>query len=290
MAVSVRGETAPSRPSNDSSACVAVMSSFPEELAAIESTMGIDRANVETESINGVDFKSVQIGGKHFLFFMTGMSLVNAAMNTQLALDHFHVRAVYFTGIAGGIDPAFGPGDVVIPERWHYHAEEAYVNEISPGHYVLPDYLKPHYKNFGMMFPDDVWVKREGMADWQQVAAFPADDALLADARKATESMPPLKLGDHVCKLRIGGDGVSGTVFCDNADYRKWVFDVWKAECLDMESAAIAHVCWQNKTPCLIVRGLSDLAGGQAGKNQEEQYLNAAAANSARVLTTILQH
>ena len=92
---------------------------------------------------------------------------------------------------------------------------------------------------------------------------------LLLAAKKTTDSHAAgMKVGERVCKVTFGGDGVSGTVFCDNAEYRKWVFEVWKAECLDMESTAIAQVCWENKRPCLIVRGLSDLAGGQAGANQ----------------------
>ncbi len=268
--------------------CYAVMASFPEELQAIESIMIPKGSAFEATSVNGVDFKSAEIGGRRYLFFLTGMSLVNAAMNTQMALDHFNVRAVFFSGIAGGIDPAYSPGDVVVPARWHYHAESAYFNETSPGKYATADYFKQKYKNFGMIFPDDVTVKRDGMENWKQVESFPADEALLAAGRRAAESLPAMKTGDHVCKVTFGGDGVSGTVFCDNAAYRKWVFEVWKAECLDMESTAISHVCWQNKTPCLIVRGLSDLAGGQAGKNQEEQYTNAAADHAARVLAKVL--
>ena len=99
-----------------------------------------------------------------------------------------------------------------------------------------------------------------------------------------------MKTGDRVSKVTYGGDGVSGTVFCDNAEYRKWIFEVWKAECLDMESTAIAQVCWENKKPCLIVRGLSDLAGGQTGPNEEATYLKAAADHSAVVLERILQN
>ena len=119
---------------------------------------------------------------------------------------------------------------------------------------------------------------------------FPADEKLLAAARRATDAMPPLTLGDHASTMVYGGDGVSGTVFCDNATYRQWVFQVWKAQCVDMESAAIAQVCWANKTPCLIIRGLSDLAGGQAGTNEVNQYLKAAADYSAQVLVRILQN
>ncbi len=270
--------------------CIAVLASFPEELEAIVSVMVPDRSKLVSQRINGIEFRTAEIGGRQYVFFLTGMSLVNAAMNTQLALDHFNIRAVFFTGIAGGIDPAYGPGDVVVPARWHYHSEAAYFNETAPGKFNLASFFKQKYKNFGMIFPDDVTVIREGMKDWAQVPFFPADDRLIAAAKKATDAMAPLKTEDRVSKVTYGGDGVSGTVFCDNAEYRKWIFEVWKAECLDMESTSIAQVCWENKVPCLIVRGLSDLAGGQTGANQEEIYLKSAADHSAVVLEKILQN
>ena len=269
---------------------IAVLASFPEELESIINVMVPDKAKLAATRLNGIEFRTAELDGRRYVFFLTGMSLVNAAMNTQLALDHFNIRAVFFTGIAGGIDPAYGPGDVVVPARWHYHSEAAYFNETAPGQFALAGYFKQKYKNFGMIFPDDVTVIRDGQKNWEQVPYFPADDHLLAAAKKATDSMPPMKTGDRPSKVSYGGDGVSGTVFCDNAEYRKWIFEVWKAECLDMESTSIAQVCWENKTPCLIVRGLSDLAGGQTGANQIEVYLKAAADHSAAVLEKILQN
>ncbi len=267
----------------------AVMASFPEELESIEAIMVPDRSKLQSTRVNGIEFKSAEIGGRHYLFFLTGMSLVNAATTTQLALDHFNIGAVFFTGIAGGINPEFHPGDVVVPERWVYHSEAAYFNEPTPGKFNVAGFFKQKYKNFGMIFPDDVTVIRDGMNRFEQVASFPADPALLAAARKATDGLEGLNFGDRRSRISYGGTGVSGTVFCDNAEYRKWVFEVWKADCLDMESTAIAQVCWANKKPCLIVRGLSDLAGGQSGENEEELNLKAAADHSARVLVRILQ-
>jgi adenosylhomocysteine nucleosidase len=281
---------APPPPPKSGPEYIAVLSSFPEELEAIEKVLVPAAAKLQVTRVNGLDFSVAEVDGRRYLFFVTGMSLVNAAMNTQLALDHFNIRDVYFTGIAGGINPAYSPGDVVVPARWAYHAEAAYFNETAPGQFNLAGYFHQKYANFGMIFPDNVTVKRDGMPDWSQVPFFPADDKLLAAAKKATDAMPPLKLGDRVSKVVCGGDGVSGTVFCDNAEYRKWIFTVWKAECVDMESTAIAQVCWENRVPCLIVRGLSDLAGGQAGANQEEEYLKAAADHSAEVLEVILKN
>lgn len=268
---------------------VAVMASFPEELAAIQSMMVPDPAKVQTTEINGIKFTVAEVGGKRCVFFLTGMSLVNAASSTQLVIDRFNVQAVFFTGIAGGVNPDYSPGDVVVPAQWSHHSEAAYYNETAPGKFNLPGWFPHKYPNFGMIFPDEVQVIREGWADYSRMTSFPADPALLAAAQKATASLPPMKTGDHPSKLSFGGVGVSGPVFCDNAEYRKWVFKVWKADCLDMESTAIAQVCWTNKKPCLIVRGLSDLAGGQTGGNQMEIYLKAAAEHSATVLVQILK-
>ena len=269
---------------------IAVLSAFPPELAAIEAVMISDKTPNQTFRIAGREFRTAEINGRHFVFFLTGMSLVNAALTTQMALDRFHVRAVFFTGIAGGVDPGLHAGDVVIPARWHYHSEAFYFNETAPGKFTLAPFYHGTHKNFGMIFPESVTVIRDGMKDWAQVPFFEADPALLAAAERATATLPPMRLGERVCKVQYGGDGVAGTVFCDNAEYRKWVFDEWKAVCLDMESTAVAQVCWENKKPFLVVRGLSDLAGGQAGENQMEANLKAAADNSAAVLTRILQN
>ncbi len=280
----VHAADAPPAPS-----CVLVMASFEEELAAIEKLAVPDPARVETTTINGVTFRSADLGGgRRGVFFLTGMSLVNAAGTTQLALDRFHPRAVFFAGIAGGVNPKFHPGDVIVPARWRYHAEAAYFNETAPGKFRLPDWFPHKYANFGMIHPDDVQVIREGMNKYERVPAFPADERLLALARGAAAALPPLKVGERVCQVECGGVGVSGTVFCDNAEYRKWVFTTFRADCLDMESAAIAQVCWTNQVPCLVVRGLSDLAGGQPGKNELE-FLQAAADHAAQVLARTLQ-
>src|SRR5207302_863119 len=77
--------------------CFAVMASFPEELEAIEKLLVPDPAKFESTTINGIPFKTAEVNGRRCVFFLTGMSLVNAAGSTQLALDHFNVQAVLFT-------------------------------------------------------------------------------------------------------------------------------------------------------------------------------------------------
>ena len=55
--------------------------------------------------------------------FLSGVSMVNAAMNTQLVLDRFNVTHIIFSGIAGGVNPAYHIGDVVIAEQWGQYQE-----------------------------------------------------------------------------------------------------------------------------------------------------------------------
>ena len=52
------------------------------------------------------------------VLFLSGVSMVSAAMTKQLALDHFPIERIVFSGIAGGVDPGLDIDDVVVPEQW----------------------------------------------------------------------------------------------------------------------------------------------------------------------------
>lgn len=268
---------------------IAVATAFQPEIAAVRKVFYEPGAVPEIKIIRGIKFEIIPFHGKKLLIFPTGMSLSNSARATQLAIDYFKIDAFLFSGIAGGINPDLHPGDVTIPARWYYHAEAAYFNQKPDGSYEIATYFKQKYPNFGMIFPDEVTVIREGMKEPARKPYFEADARLLRIARRAVKNMPPLKLGNRDVTFKIGGSGVAGPVFMDNGKYREWVHRVWKADCLDMESTSIAQVCWINRTPCLIVRSLSDLAGGQKGKNQEEHFAQIASENAALVLKAVVE-
>ncbi|MDP3068800.1 MAG: 5'-methylthioadenosine/S-adenosylhomocysteine nucleosidase [Opitutaceae bacterium] len=267
----------------------ALCAAYPPEIAALHAAFGVDEQKGFTRTmINGLAFHRGTYGGKDVVVFRTGVSLVNAAYQLQLALERFPITHVLFAGVAGGIDPALQVGDVVIPERWAYHAEAAYLNEDGRGGYFVPHYLKPKLPNFGMIFPTETGVAREGEEAFQRRADFPADAMLLAAARRALPKLPALRKGGREIAVTVGGVGVAGPVFMDNAKYREWVFRVWQARCLDMESTALAHVAYVNRKPILIVRGLSDLAGAQHGANPIDDNEASVSAIAVRVLRAIV--
>lgn len=57
--------------------------------------------NTAVHSLNGVDFSTGQLQGHEVVLFLSGISIVNAAMTVQLALDHFNIKQIVFSGIAG---------------------------------------------------------------------------------------------------------------------------------------------------------------------------------------------
>src|ERR1700678_1732475 len=58
-----------------------------------------------------------------FVIVLTGISIENASMLTQIMIDHFKVHHLLLSGIAGGVDPGHNIGDVVIAEKWAFPLE-----------------------------------------------------------------------------------------------------------------------------------------------------------------------
>ncbi len=138
---------------------IAVVAAYDGELKAIREVIEGEKI-LEERSINGVKFSIGTAYGKRVIFFLTGISVVNAAMTTQLVLSEFEIRALLFSGIAGGINPELKKGDVAIPAEWHYELEGAFYNEKSgdPGVYQVSPEARARLKfgNFGMFHPESV--------------------------------------------------------------------------------------------------------------------------------------
>jgi hypothetical protein len=90
-------------------------------------------------------------------------------------------------------------------------------------------------------------------------------------------------------KVVVGGNGVSGQAFVDNAGFRQYVSRTFAAAALDMESAAVAHVAYINRIPFSAFRSLSDLAGAGESPGEEEIFEQLASDNSALVVRAFLR-
>lgn len=267
---------------------IAVMSAFQPEWVSLQT----DLQGAKTQTINGTEFITGQLGGKEVVLFLSGVSMVNAAMTTQLALDHFDISAIVFSGIAGGVDPSLNIGDVVVADQWGQYLEMVLARE-TEGAFSIPPFLESPFPNYGMIFTRETMVA-SGRGAPEQHFWFPADAALL-DTAKAVAAETDLAECNaenaclsHAPQIRVGGNGVSGSAFLDNAEVRTWAFDTFQAQVVDMESAAVAQVAWSNQVPFIAFRSLSDLAGGGEGENEMGVFMSLAATNSAELVKRFL--
>jgi len=75
--------------------------------------------------------------------------------------------------------------------------------------------------------------------------------------------------------------GVAANVFVDNKAYREFLHSRFDASAIDMESAAVALVCLQQKKPFIAIRALSDLAGGGSALSNEINVFGSLASQNA---------
>lgn len=253
---------------------IGICSAYPPELITLYNKFNVYNGEFVSTTIKGLRFwKGMYKDKFEILLFRTGTSIVNATYQLQLALDNFPIEKIIFAGVAGGINPNLLIGDIVIPNQWAYHDECDYLNPDNNNGYIISP-SQDYYGNYGMIFFDDVKVIREGMSNFEKKEFFNVDEELLAIANNAVKKMEPIYKNNRKITVNIGGNGLSGSVFLDNASYRETIYNIWNANCVDMESTALSHVAWVNKIPIIIIRSLSDLAGGQSGQNQidENEY------------------
>lgn len=274
----------------DATPRTAVMSAFAPEWQAL-------RAAVEEpveHAVNGTGFVTGRLEGQDVVLLLTGVSMVNAAMTTQLVLDRFNVERIVFSGIAGGVDPGLRIGDVVVAAQWGQYLEAVLARQTPQG-WRTPAFLgPPPFPNHGMIFPWTVEVAREPGQEPEERFWFPVDPGMLetaealaptVDLERCVEASRCL---DHPPRIVVGGNGVSGQAFVDNAAFRDYAFETFQARVLDMESAAVAHVAYANRVPFIAFRSLSDLAGGGAGENQMATFFQLAADNAAALVRAFL--
>ncbi|RZN24907.1 phosphorylase [Bradyrhizobium sp. Leo121] len=269
---------------------IAIISAYSPEWLALKNAMSATR----TEIIADVTYIVGRLEGKDVVLFLSGVSMVNAAMTTQGAIDHFKIRRIVFSGIAGGINPSLSPGDVVVADRWSEYLESVFARQ-DGARWSIPNWLGKTLPNYGMIFPRAVGIAHPGEREPEKRFWFDVDPTMLEIARSVAPKVE-LKacLNPDVCgttrpRVVVGGAGVSGPAFIDNAEFRKWIYDTFKASLVDNESAPVAHVAYSNHIPFIAFRGLSDLAGGDAGENTENELEHLASDNAAAVVKAFLR-
>lgn len=87
-------------------------------------------------------------------------------------------------------------------------------------------------------------------------------------------------------KTVLAGKIVTGEAFIDQ-DGREAIIRKYNPQCVDMETASVAHVCYVNQIPFIAIRSISDTPH-ESGNESFAKYARAAAGKSVQVLDRYL--
>jgi adenosylhomocysteine nucleosidase len=243
---------------------------------SIVGVLGIEREVASMEArlqgsrevaVRGYVFRVGTLNGRQVVVGRSGIGKVNAAIVATVLIGHFNPSALFFSGTAGAIDATLRPGDVVIGTGVVQH-------------------------DVGQLTADGISRRglRNGVTGEIDPLIVPSPESLLAAARSAVAglTLAPIELADGKRMPRIvEGVIVTGDVFMSDAARRDEIRRSLSASAVEMEGAAMVQACRQFSVPCLVVRGITDRADGQAMSNYK-QFIAAASENAATLVTAII--
>lgn len=188
---------------------------------------------------------------KDVVVVRSGIGKVNAAICSQILIDDFNVDIVINTGVAGRVNEKLNPGDVVISKDLVQHDVDGTCIDYKPGQIPrMNDYI------------------------------FKADEKLINLALESTKDIEHFKV--HIGRIATGDQVI--------ADSKKliWLKETFDALAVEMEGAAIAHACYINNVPFVVIRSISDFADENHVADYEK-YINIAIENSISILTNMLK-
>ncbi|VAH59284.1 unnamed protein product [Triticum turgidum subsp. durum] len=89
-----------------------------EMVPVLESPSFVASKSIPNMDIQGRRFRFGTIEGQSVVIVMTGLSMLNAGLTTQMLLSLFRVKGIVHWGIAGNANEDLQIGDVTIPEYW----------------------------------------------------------------------------------------------------------------------------------------------------------------------------
>lgn len=207
-------------------------------IGAMESEVDSIFANMTSKekiNINNLTFYKGLLFNKDVVVVKCGIGKVNAALCTQLLILTFKVDKVINTGIAGATGKGLTIYDFVVSSQAVYH-------------------------DFDTSFFGYKLGQVPGMEE-----TFKADEDLQKLALQAFEKSELAK--NH--KIQ-NGLIASGDQFIAGGERKSFIINNFHPLCVEMEGCAIAHTCFANNIPFVIIRCMSDCADDSAVETYEE--------------------
>ena len=189
----------------------------------------------EKINLQHLTFYKGKLFDKDVVIVKCGIGKVNAALCTQLLILNFKVSKIINTGIAGAIGEGLKIYDFVVSTEAVYH-------------------------DFDIQFFGYKLGQVPGMPE-----TFKADTSLVDTAMSAFEQT------DFSKELKIKkGLIASGDQFISGNEKKAFIISNFHPQCVEMEGCAIAHTCYANNIPFVIIRCMSDTADDSVKETYSE--------------------
>lgn len=183
-------------------------------------------SNPKETSAGGLAFVEGLLDGVSVVIVQSGIGKVNAALCAQRLALQFGVSHIINTGIAGAAGKGLKVLDFVVSTDALYHDFDV--------------------RGFGY----DICVIPQ-----MECSDFIADEKMIQAAETAFNELEGAK-GHSLVKGRVA----SGDQFISSKEQKEIIKANCAPACVEMEGAAIAHACYINKIPFVVIRCMSDMA------------------------------
>lgn len=200
------------------------------------------------KKIYDLTFYEATLNNQNIILTESGIGKTNAARTTQILIDYYKPEAIFNIGVAGGIAKKLEVGDIIISTSLVQHDFDI----------TAFDHPKGYIPNIGN--------------------TIPIDNNLL-NTTKAILDTNNISYKEGVI--------ASGDIFCTKESMATKINTQFNALCVEMEGASIAQTAHLSKTPCLVIRSISDCPDNN-NKVTYEEFLETSSKKVAQIMYTIL--
>jgi adenosylhomocysteine nucleosidase len=212
----------------------------------------LEMDHTKSHDIFGNSFISGNLADVPVVITKSGVGKVNASISAQTLIREFQVTSLLFIGVAGALHPDLEIGDMIISASCQEHDIDAST----------------------LGFP-------RGTVPFQSISEYPADSKLVEIALIAATELDSVTVRT--------GKVLSGDQFISDAATVHYLHKELAGDCVEMEGAAVAHVCHLATIPYVVIRSMSDRADHEAPVDFVK-FTELAAVRSCQLVTSMLHH
>ena len=193
-------------------------------------------------------FYEATLNNQNIILTESGIGKTNAARTTQILIDYYKPEAIFNIGVAGGIAKNLKVGDIIISTSLVQHDFDI----------TAFNHPKGYIPNIGNNIP--------------------IDNKLLNTTKTILDT-------NNISYKE--GLIASGDIFCTKESMATKINTQFNALCVEMEGASIAQTTYLSKTPCLVIRSISDCPDNN-NKVTYEEFLETSSNKVAQIMYAIL--